>query len=85
MWNNRHLKKDTKINVYSAIVLAILLHILESWVTYRHHLRLLEPFQQRCLRIILNIHWSEFVTNIEVLEKAKVTSIEALLLKSKLC
>ena len=41
-------------------------------------------YHQRCLRAILNIHWSDFVTNIEVLEMAKVTSIEAMLLKTQL-
>ena len=47
--------------------------------------RLLEHFQQRCLHTILNIHLSEFITNIEILKRAEVTSIEALLLKSQLC
>ena len=32
----------------------------------------------------LNIHLSDFVTNIEILEMAKVTSIEAMLLKTQL-
>ena len=31
-----------------------------------------------------NIHWSEFITNVEVLEQAEVPSIEAMLLKYKL-
>ena len=30
----------------------------ESRITYRHHRQLLERFHQRCLRTILNIHWS---------------------------
>ena len=61
-----------------------LLYGSESWVTYRHHLRLLECFHQRCLRIILNIHWSDYISNVEVLEQAEITSIEAILLKSQL-
>ena len=84
VWKNKHLKKSTKISVYRAVVLTTLLYGSESWVTYRHHLRLLERFHHRCLRIILNIHWSDFVTNVEVLEQAVITSIEAMLLKSQL-
>ncbi|KAL8569424.1 hypothetical protein ACOMHN_054139 [Nucella lapillus] len=38
VWNNKHLKKDTKISVYRAVVLTTLLYGSESWVTYRHHL-----------------------------------------------
>ena len=84
VWNNNHLKKATKISVYRAVVLTSLLYGSESWVTYRHHVRLLERFHQRSLRTILNIHWSDYVTNVEVLEKAEIPSIEALLLKSQL-
>ncbi|XP_037780222.1 uncharacterized protein LOC119576642 [Penaeus monodon] len=79
------LKKGTKISVYRAVILTTLLYGSESWVTYRHHLRLLERFHQRCLRTILNIHWSDYVTNVEVLEQAEIISIEAMLLKSQLC
>ena len=61
-----------------------LLYGSESWVLYQHHLRLLERFHQRCLRTILNIHWSDFTTNTEVLMQAETISIEALLLRSQL-
>ena len=54
-------------------------------VTYHRQLRLVERYHQHCLYTILNIHWSNFTTNIEVLEMAKVTSIEAMLLKTQLC
>ncbi|XP_051625679.1 uncharacterized protein LOC127461696 isoform X1 [Manacus candei] len=84
VWRNKHLKKSTKISVYRAIVLSTLLYGSESWVIYRHHLRLLERFHQRCLRTILNIHWSDDVTNTSVLEQAAVTSIEAMLLRTQL-
>ena len=84
VWNNKHLKKATKISVYRAVVLTTLLYGSESWVTYRHHLRLLERFHQRCLRSILNIHWSDYITNVEVLQQAGITSVEAMLMKTQL-
>ena len=76
--------KNTKISVYGAVVLTTFLYGSESWVTYRHHLRLLKRFHQRCLRIILNIHWNDYVTNVEVLEQAMIASVEAMLLKAQL-
>ena len=84
VWNSNHLKRSTKISVYRAVVLTTLLYGSETWVAYKHHLRLLERFHQRCLRSILGIHWSDFTTNVEVLAKAGVPSMEALLLKSQL-
>ncbi|XP_069778346.1 uncharacterized protein [Narcine bancroftii] len=84
VWKNNQLKNLTKISVYRAVVIPTLLFDSKSWVLYRHHLRLLERFHQRCLRSILNIHWSDFISNIEVLEMAEGDSIESTLLKIKL-
>ncbi|XP_069789793.1 uncharacterized protein [Narcine bancroftii] len=85
VWKNNHLKNLTKISIYRAVVIPRLLFSSESWVLYRHHLWLLERFPQRCLRSILNIHWNDFITNIEVLELAESASIESMLLKTQLC
>ena len=84
VWNNKHLKKGTKISVDRAVILTTLLSGFESWVTNRHHLRLLERFHQLCLCTILNIHWCNYVSNVEVLYQAEITSIEAMLLISQL-
>ena len=84
VWKNKHLRSTTKVSVYKAVVLTTLLYGSESWVTYRNHIKLLERFHQRCLRTILNIHWSDFVNNLTVLEQANITSIEAMLLKVQL-
>jgi len=84
VWESTRLKRTTKINVYRAMVLSTLLYGSESWVTYRSHIRLLERFHQRCLRTILKIHWTDHITNIEVLKKADIPSIEAMILKSQL-
>jgi len=65
VWNNKHLKKATKVSVYRAVVLTTLLYGSDSWVPYRHHLRLLERFHQRCLRSIFNIHWSDYITTLK--------------------
>ena len=84
MWNNKCLKCKTKIRAYRAGVLTTLLFSSDTWVIYRSHIRLLEHLHQRCLRIILNIHWSDLINNVEVLEQAEVSSIEAMILKYQL-
>ena len=65
-------------------MLTTLLYGAEFWATYHRHLCLIEHYHQRCLCTSLNINWSDFVTNIEVLEMAKVTSIKAMFLKTLL-
>ena len=84
VWQNRSIKNKTKILVYRAVVLTTLLYGSETWVLYSGHIRLLERFHQRSLRSILRIRWNDFITNVEVLERAEIPSIEAMLLKHQL-
>lgn len=84
VWNNKNLKSKTKILVYRAVVLTTLLYGSETWITYRSYIRLLERFHQRFLRTIRNIHLSDFITNVEVLEQAEIPSVEATILKHQL-
>ena len=79
VWNT-NLKNKTKILVYQAIVLTTLPYGSEVWVTYWSHIRLHKHFHH----ILLNIHWSDFVTKVKVHEQAEVFSIEATLLEYQL-
>jgi len=75
---------STKIAVYRAVVLASLLYGCETWTPCRRHIRLLDQFHHCCLRKIMGIKWQDRITNIEVLEQANISGIEALLIKSRL-
>ena len=79
VFDNRNLTVSTKTSVYRAVVLPTLLYGSETWTLYRHQIRQLEKFHQRCLRGILHLHWSARVTNAAVLERASATSVEAML------
>ena len=48
------------------------------------HLKQLEQFHMRSLRIILNIKWRDRLSNLQVLDMAESTSIEAMILRSQL-
>ena len=81
---NQNLRSSTKTSVYRAIVLTTLLYSAETCVTYQAHIKLLECFHQRCLCTILGIHWSDYVSNQEVLDKAGISSIEAMVVQQQL-
>ena len=83
LWCQHGILKETKLKVYHACVLSSLLYACESWVVYRHHFRQLERFHQQCLRRILSIHWTMYVSDVEVLEWSHCDSIEAMVLKSR--
>ena len=53
VFSERGFRTATKILVYKAVILTTLLYGCETWVTYRRHVKVLEQFQQRILRSIL--------------------------------
>ena len=84
MWQERGISKATKVAVYRAVVLTSLLYGCETWTFYRRHIQQLSSFHLRCLRKILGIHWEDRVTNQEVLRRAALPGIEALIMQSQL-
>ena len=82
--NQHNIRKSAKLKMYRAVVLTSLLYGCETWTLYRRHLKQLEGFHMRSLRTILNIKWQDRVSNLQVLDMAESTSIEAIYLKSLL-
>ena len=76
IWKNRNIQSYIKIRIYKAAVLTISLYDSEVWNTTKKQLHRLEVFNQRCLRRILRIRWLDRVRNTEVLERAKINSVE---------
>ena len=74
----------TKIKVYQACVLSTLLYGSESWTTYARHEKRLDVLHMRCLRKILGLTWKDKVPNTEVLERANLASMPAILCKRRL-
>ena len=84
VWENSKLTINTKVAVYKACVLSTLLYGSESWTLYSHQQNKLETFHMKHLRLILDISWDDYVTNTEVLEKAKIPSLHTILLQRRL-
>ena len=47
-------------------------------------MRTLEAYQSRCLRYILNIKWSDKITNVEVRTRAGISSLESIITERRL-
>ena len=84
VWTNKALTTHTKLRVYSACVISTLLYGAEGWTLYAKEEKRLNSFHLRCLRRILDIKWQQQIPDTEVLEKAKVPSIFALLKQRRL-
>ena len=83
LWHNvfgrRDIKMKVKLQLYKSTVLATLLYGCETWVTKQKHFQKLDAVQYSCLRKMLNIHWTDCVTNVEVLGLAGCERVETLI------
>ncbi|XP_076055272.1 uncharacterized protein LOC143033669 [Oratosquilla oratoria] len=80
IYTNRDLTVKTKVKVYVAICLSILLYGSESWTLYSKQVRRLEAFHIRCLQCILGITWRNRVPHVDILQTANTTSIESMII-----
>ena len=84
VWENKKLTTSTKMAVYNACIISTLLYGSETWTTYSRQERKLNSFHLRCLRRIFGIHWSDKITNAQVLERAGLPTIFTLLRQRRL-
>ncbi|MCP4473446.1 MAG: reverse transcriptase family protein [Gammaproteobacteria bacterium] len=84
IWHNRNIKTSTKIRIYKAAVLTILLYGSEVWNTTQTQMKRFQVFHHRCLRRILKIKWYYHVSNKEVLRRANINPIEVFIRASRL-
>ena len=63
-----NLQTKTKVTVYHAVCISILLYSSEAWTTHRKHIKAHEAFHIRCLQRILKITWEDRIPHIETFE-----------------
>ena len=59
VWNRRGISLQTKLKVYRAIGLPMLLCTCKTWTVYQLHARKLNHFHTTCLRKLLHIKWQD--------------------------
>ena len=73
VWERKGIRLDTKLKVYNAVVLPILLYARRTWTVYQRHAKKLNHFHLSCLRKLLKISLQDKIPDIGVLKKAKRT------------
>ena len=80
-WKPHGIKLSTKVKVYRATVLTTLLYRTETWTCYRRYVKMLEAFHMRHLRYLMGMKLQDKITNNEVLLRAKMDGMEAMLIE----
>ena len=69
VFQNKHLRIATKVQVYQAVCISTLLYGAETWTTYRRHILQLERFHISCLQKILGLTWRDRIPHTQILER----------------
>jgi len=70
IWKDKRLSFQSKIRLFQAVVLSVLLNASDTWTAGLHvraaDMRTLETFYIKCLRQILEVRWQQHITNSEL-------------------
>ena len=81
--NNKNIYPATKIRLYEAIVVPIILYNSCTWAAPKNTMEEVDRYHRKQLRQILNIKWSDKMTNTRLYEKANVKPLPYRILKAR--
>ena len=81
IWKDKRLTEATKIRLYQALVLSVLMYAAETWTLLAADTRALEDFHMRCQRQILGVRWFDFISNDEIALRTVLLPITDLISK----
>ena len=86
LWYQRRIKTRTKIRLFKSVILSTLLYGSETWAPLVTHVKRLQVFIMRCVRVILGVtRWNQNQErNTELRAMAGMDRVEVMLMRRKL-
>ena len=84
VWRSRYLSRWTKVRVFEALVLPVLLYSSEAWTLTDGLRRRLDSFVTTSLRRIFGYRWQDHVSNQKVLDRAEMGRVTCLIRERQL-
>lgn len=84
VWRSRYLSRMTKVRVFRCLVLPVLLYGCETWTLTGDLSRRLDAFGTMSLRRILGYHWSDFISNDQLLRETKMRHVTCIIRERQL-
>ena len=81
LWYQKSIKLCIKLRMFKAAIIPILLYGSESWTPLSQHIKRLQGFVMRCLRIILGISVRQKQRNIYIRAKASIETVDTMIRK----
>ena len=74
LFRKHRISIQTKINMYRALVVSVLLYGSEAWATTLADRRRLDVFDMRCQRRLLRVFWQQHISNHSIRERKQPTA-----------
>ena len=84
LFRKHRISIQTKINMYRALVVSVLLYGSEAWATTLADRRRLDVFDMRCQRHLLCVFWQQHISNHSIRERTKQPTASSLLRQCRL-
>ena len=75
IWSSNNIRRKTKLQLYKTLVLPVLLYGSETWKINKGDNKMIDTFQNKCLRKIMKIKWEDRVRNEDLLIRTKMKPI----------
>ena len=76
IWKSKLIKLKTKMRIFNSSVKSVLLYSSETWRITKHRVNKIQTFVNRCLRRIMNVKWSDKVSNNTLWNKTNQLPVE---------
>ena len=84
LFRKHRISIQTKINMYRALVVSVLLYGSEAWATTIADRRRLDVFDMRCQRRLQRVFWQQHISNHSIRERTKQPTTSSLLRQRRL-
>ena len=83
IWSSTVYSNNTKMNIFKACVLSVLLYGCETWLVTEQLNHRIQVFVNRCLRRIFRIFWPNKISNVDLWHKADLKEMNMLVRRRK--
>ena len=84
IWKNRNITKNTKTRLVRTLVFPIFLYAAETWTLREMDKKKIDALEMWCWRKMLGISWTEFRTNVSILEELGIKERLSSLIKTRI-